>query len=150
MNRVLVVGGTGPTGVPIVNNFLAAGFEVSIFHSGTHPAEFAGPVERIIGNARDEEDIRDKLGNTEWDVAVCTYGRLRSLAAVLAGRTRRLVGITGQPVYRGRSHRRRTVGFRCPFRSSRHGSATPATTPARSPPARTSSSNNTAKGTSRP
>ena len=101
MPRVLIVGGTGPTGVPLANRFLHDGHEVAILHSGRHPAEFDGPVERIIGNARDGEDLKGKLEGREWDIAVCMYGRLRVQAEVLAGRTGRLVGITGQPVYRG-------------------------------------------------
>lgn len=99
--RALVVGGTGPTGVPLVNRLLAAGYEVAIFHSGAHPAEFDGEVERIIGNVRDHDDIVVKLGERTWDVAICMYGRLRSLAEHLTGKTGRLVGITGQPVYKG-------------------------------------------------
>ena len=101
MPRVLIVGGTGPTGVPLANLFLHHGYEVAILHSGRHPAEFDGPVERIIGNARDGDDLQAKLGGREWDIAVCMYGRLRAQAEVLTGRTGRLVGITGQPVYRG-------------------------------------------------
>jgi nucleoside-diphosphate-sugar epimerase len=99
--RVLVVGGTGPTGVPLVNNFVRAGDSVAIMHTGAHEAEFDGAVEHIHGNARDDGDIKSHLGVREWDIAVCTSGRLRSLALELAGRTKRLVGITGQPVYRG-------------------------------------------------
>jgi nucleoside-diphosphate-sugar epimerase len=103
--RVLVVGGTGPTGVHIVNRFLADGAEVTIVHSGAHEAKFDGPegdtVEHIHGDARDREAIPRLLGDREWDIAVCTSGRLRSLADHLAGKTRRLVGITGQPVYAG-------------------------------------------------
>ena len=98
--NVLVVGGTGPTGIPLVNNFLAAGHRVTIMHSGRHPATFAGEVNRIIGDARDDADIQAKLGHTEWDIAVCSYGKLRALATTLAKRTKRLVAITGQPVYR--------------------------------------------------
>jgi nucleoside-diphosphate-sugar epimerase len=101
--NVLVVGGTGPTGIPLVNNFLAAGHRVTIMHSGRHPGVFAGEVNRIIGDARDDADIQAKLGHTEWDIAVCSYGKLRALAATLTKRTRRLVAITGQPVYRGLS-----------------------------------------------
>ena len=97
--KILVIGGTGPTGVPIVNNFLRAGDDVCIFHSGKHPAEFDGPVERIIGNAKDVEDVRAKAACRGWDVVVCMYGRLRAQAEVFAGKTQRLVGITGQPVY---------------------------------------------------
>jgi nucleoside-diphosphate-sugar epimerase len=100
-SRVLVVGGTGPSGVPIVNEFLRAGASVSVYHSGRHEAGFEGDVEHLHGDARDPGDIADKLVAREWDIAVCTSGRLRALAETLAGRTRRLVGITGQPVYLG-------------------------------------------------
>lgn len=99
--NVLVVGGTGPSGPPIVNNFLRDGDTVAIYHSGAHEAAFEGDVEHIHGDPRDPSDIEARLGSREWDVAVCTSGRLRALATTLAGRTRRLVGITGQPVYLG-------------------------------------------------
>lgn len=99
--HVLIVGGTGPSGVCIANAFLAAGDHVTIYHTGGHEPEFAGPTEHLHGDPRDEADIREKLGTRRWDIAVCTTGRLRSLALTLAGRTGRLVGITGQPVYRG-------------------------------------------------
>jgi nucleoside-diphosphate-sugar epimerase len=101
IGNVLVVGGTGPTGVPIVNTFLRAGARVAIFHSGAHEAEFEGEVEHLHGDARDPAGIRESLGGREWEISVCTSGRLRALAEHLAGRTRRLVGVTGQPVYRG-------------------------------------------------
>lgn len=100
-NRVLVVGGTGPSGVPLVNEFLRAGATVAIFHSGAHEAAFDGDVEHLHGDPRDPDGIRATLGSREWNLAVCTSGRLRSLADHLAGKVRRLVGITGQPVYRG-------------------------------------------------
>ncbi len=100
MAGVLIVGGTGPTGPGIVDRFLAAGHDVAIYHTGAHEAEFAGEVEHLHGDPRDPADIAAKLGAREWDIAVCTSGRLRSLAETLAGRTGRLVGVTGQPVYR--------------------------------------------------
>lgn len=99
--RVLVVGGTGPSGVPLVENFLDAGCEVAVYHTGGHEAEFSRAVEHLHGDSREPADIDEKLGAREWDIAVCTSGRLRALATTLAGRTRRFVGITGQPVYRG-------------------------------------------------
>ena len=100
-STVLIVGGTGPSGVCIVEQFLAAGYAVTIYHTGRHEADYSGPTEHIHGDPRDEADIQDKLGARQWDLAVCTSGRLRALALCLAGRVRRLVGITGQPVYLG-------------------------------------------------
>ncbi|MEE8422232.1 MAG: NAD-dependent epimerase/dehydratase family protein [Dehalococcoidia bacterium] len=101
MSRALVVGGTGPTGPHIVNALLADGHDVVIFHTGAHEVEFAGEVEDRHGDARDPESIAAVLGDERWDVAVCTSGRLRALAEHLTGKTDRLVGITGQPVYAG-------------------------------------------------
>lgn len=102
-DRVLVVGGTGPSGVPLVERLLAAGDQVTVYHTGGHEAGFARDVEHIHGDPRSEDDIAAKFGNRSWDIAICTSGRLRSLADHLKGRTRRFVGITGQPVYRGAS-----------------------------------------------
>ncbi|MGD9935366.1 MAG: NAD-dependent epimerase/dehydratase family protein [Dehalococcoidia bacterium] len=98
---VLVVGGTGPTGPCIVNRLLAEGRDVTIYHSGRHEVEFDRPVEHLHGDPRDPADIAAVLGDRHWDIAVLTSGRLKALAETLAGRCRRLVGITGQPVYRG-------------------------------------------------
>jgi len=98
---VLIVGGTGPTGVPLVERFLAEGDQVAIYHRGAHEYDFAGEVEHLHGDPRDPDDIVGTLGTRTWDVVVCTSGRLRALADHLAGQTGRLVGITGQPVYEG-------------------------------------------------
>jgi len=101
VSRALVVGGTGPTGPYIVDALLADGYEVVIYHTGAHEAEFATEIEHRHGDARDPDNIAATLGDERWDVAVCTSGRLRALAQHLAGKTDRLVGITGQPVYAG-------------------------------------------------
>ncbi|MGI8969329.1 MAG: NAD-dependent epimerase/dehydratase family protein [Dehalococcoidia bacterium] len=101
VGEVLVVGGTGPTGVPIVNSFLRAGYAVAIYHSGAHEAAFDGEVEHLHGDPRDPDNIRETVHRRACDIAVCTSGRLRVLAAELAGKTKRFVGITGQPVYSG-------------------------------------------------
>ena len=116
MPRALVVGGTGPSGVHIVDFLTDAGYDVAVFNSGKHDAgvAFAGDVERIYGNARDDESVRSTIATREWDVAICTYGRLRMLATELAGKTRRLVGITGQPVYRGAARRVPDGGIQLP------------------------------------
>jgi len=100
-SRVLIVGGTGPSGVPLVENFLRAGAEVTIYHTGSHEAVFSGAVSHLHGDPRDPASIAATLAGSRWDVAVCTSGRLRSLAETLAGKVRRLVAITGQPVYLG-------------------------------------------------
>ena len=114
--QALVVGGTGPTGVHIIDFLTAAGHSVTVFNSGRHDAgvEFARPVERVYGDARDTESVRATIAAREWDIAVCTYGRLRMLATELAGKTKRLVGITGQPVYLGAARRTPDGGIPLP------------------------------------
>lgn len=100
---VLVAGGTGPSGVPIVQEFIEAGYAVTVYHSGRHEVAFEGPVTHLHGDLRDPAAITASIGDGRWDIAVCTSGRLRDLATTLAGRVGRLVAITGQPVYRGAS-----------------------------------------------
>jgi len=96
-----VVGGTGPSGVPIVERFLAAGDSVTVFHSGAHEVQFSAETEHIHADSRDPAVIEQTFAGRTWEIAVCTSGRLRSLADSLAGKVSRLVGITGQPVYLG-------------------------------------------------
>ncbi|MPZ27757.1 MAG: NAD-dependent dehydratase [Micromonosporaceae bacterium] len=95
MRSALVVGGTGPTGPDVVNGLLARGFEVTIFHSGFHEAEFAGEVRHIHGDPHFRHTIEDALGHAEFDVVIAQYGRLRHLTAHFAGRAGHLVGIGG-------------------------------------------------------
>ena len=99
--KVLVVGGTGPTGAPIVRRLVEARSRVTVYHTGLHEAALPDEVQHIHGDPRSVDDIHQRLGSSQWDVAICTSGRLRLLATELAGKTGRLVGITGQPVYRG-------------------------------------------------
>ena len=105
--KTLVVGGTGPTGVHLVNFLLEAGHTLTVFNSGQHDegVQFIDSVERIYGDARDEESVRSSIATNNWDIAICTYGKLRMLADELAGKTDRFVGITGQPVYKGAARR---------------------------------------------
>ena len=49
--KALVIGGTGPTGPFIVNGLLARGYQVTIYHRGTHEIDFSGPVEHLHGDA---------------------------------------------------------------------------------------------------
>lgn len=98
----LVVGGTGPTGHWIVNGLVKRGYAVAMLHSGRHELdEIPDAVEHVHTDAFDAEAVRAALGNRRFDVSVVTYGRLRRIAELLAGRTERFVSVGGVPAYRG-------------------------------------------------
>lgn len=99
--KALVVGGTGPSGVPIVEGFIARGYDVTIYHRGVHEVEFSKPVTHIHGDPFSKDALARDLSGESYDVTVSSYGRLRYVAKVMSGRTRKLVGITGGACYVG-------------------------------------------------
>lgn len=102
MRRALVIGGTGPTGPFIVNGLIGQGYEVSILHRGTHDSdEIPRHVERIVGDPHFVESLEAAIGHRTFDLIVATYGRIRHVAEVVAGRTGRLITVGGQPCYKG-------------------------------------------------
>jgi nucleoside-diphosphate-sugar epimerase len=102
MRRALVVGGTGPTGPHLVRGLLARGHAVAILHRGTHETDEIPPeVEHIHADPYDAEAFAAALGARAFDVVVASYGRLREVARVCAGRAGQFLGIGGVPLYRG-------------------------------------------------
>jgi nucleoside-diphosphate-sugar epimerase len=100
--RALVVGGTGPTGPYIVNGLLERGFDVAIFHRGTHEIDEIPPaVEHIHGDPHFLETIEESLEGRTFDLAIATYGRIRLLAQALQGKVGRFISVGGVAAYRG-------------------------------------------------
>jgi len=100
--KALVVGGTGPTGPFIVNGLIERGYDVTIFHRGTHEVPEIPPVvEHVHGDPHFRETIDQGLAERTFDLAVVTYGRVRLVAEALVGKVGRFVGIGGMPSYRG-------------------------------------------------
>ncbi|MDG1878488.1 MAG: NAD-dependent epimerase/dehydratase family protein [Acidimicrobiales bacterium] len=99
--RVLVVGGTGPTGPAIVAGLEGRGHEVVICHTGTHELPEVEHLRHIHTDVRNEASLTATIGAETWDVAVVTYGRLRTIASVLAGRVGHFISVGGGPAYRG-------------------------------------------------
>lgn len=97
----LLIGGTGPTGPPIASGLAKRGFDVTILHSGRHEVPEVERFRHLHGDAFGEEGLRTALTDETFDVAIASYGRLRSIAGVLRGRVGRLLSIGGVPVYRG-------------------------------------------------
>ncbi len=100
--NILVIGGTGPTGPHIVNGLVDRGHDVVILHTGNHEVDtIPDHLEHIHTDPFDEEAFTASIEGRNFDVVFAMYGRLRSIAKVLVGRTPRLFSIGGFPVYRG-------------------------------------------------
>ena len=94
-DRVLVVGGTGPTGVPLVQGLVDRGHHVTILHRGTHEdPETPTEVEHLHADPYDADSFRAALGAR----------RLRPLDRDVrpAARHRRGAGRSHRPVRLGR------------------------------------------------
>lgn len=97
--KALIIGGTGPTGPYVVEGLLDRGYQVTIFHSGQHEAEFTRPVEHLHGDPHFQETMQETLGNRTYDLIVFMYGRLRIAAEVAKGRTGRFIAVAGSGGY---------------------------------------------------
>ena len=82
----LVIGGTGPTGPSIVHGLEARGHRGAVFHTGRHELDEVAHVEHIHGDPFSNEGVVNALGDQTFEVVVACYGRLRTIAEVLAGR----------------------------------------------------------------
>ncbi|MYW02005.1 NAD-dependent epimerase/dehydratase family protein [Streptomyces sp. SID3343] len=102
VQRVLVIGGTGPTGVPLVRGLVERGHDVTILHRGTHESD-ATPAEvrHVHLDPYDEDALRAAAGAATYDTVIAMYGRLRRIAEAWAGRTGRFLSVGGVPAYRG-------------------------------------------------
>ncbi|MBV1880897.1 MAG: hypothetical protein KUG82_04650 [Pseudomonadales bacterium] len=100
--KALVVGGTGPTGLFLVNGLIQRGYEVAILHRGTHELdEMPEEVEHIHVDPHFRETLADGLEGRYFDVVIATYGRIRLVAEALIGKTPRLIAVGGTPSIRG-------------------------------------------------
>ena len=100
--RVLVIGGTGPTGIPLVRGLVDRGHDVTILHRGLHERpETPEQVHHLHADPYDDDALRHAAGGPTCDVVFAMYGRLRRIAEVWRGRTGRFLSVGGVPVYRG-------------------------------------------------
>lgn len=99
--KALIIGGTGPTGTHLISGLTERGYDVTIFHRGTHEPADLPPARHIHGDPHFRETIDEALGAAEFDVVVAAYGRVRLLAEALAGRCGQFLSISGMPVYAG-------------------------------------------------
>jgi nucleoside-diphosphate-sugar epimerase len=97
----LVVGGTGPTGPHIVAGLRERDYEVTLFHRGVHELPEHDDLEHIHADPHFQNTIEEALGGRRFDLVIATYGRLRHVAAALAGFCDFFIGVTGIAGYRG-------------------------------------------------
>ncbi|MDQ1381706.1 MAG: hypothetical protein QOJ71_2425 [Actinomycetota bacterium] len=107
MTRALVIGGTGPTGIPLVQDLVDLGYEVTIVHRGLHErTETPSEVVHVHTDPYDGESLRQvfdatTFGNQRFDVVIAMYGRLRRIAELAAGQIGQFVSVGGVPAYLG-------------------------------------------------
>ena len=94
-NKVLVIGGTGPSGYYVVNGLVSRGYDVTVLHRGQHEVEFESPVEHIHCDPNFIKTLNQGLGTRTFDVVIGMYGRLRLVAQVMKGRTPRFIVVGG-------------------------------------------------------
>jgi len=98
--RLLVLGGTEFVGRAVVDEALAAGWDVTVFNRGSHQAPDG--VEGVVGD-RIEPGALAALGGAAWDVVVDTWSwapwAVRDSAAALADLAASYVYISSRSVY---------------------------------------------------
>ena len=63
--RVLMIGGTGPSGIPIVERLVEHGHDVTILHRGEHERSETPPdLVHVHADPYDETSFRDALADT--------------------------------------------------------------------------------------
>jgi nucleoside-diphosphate-sugar epimerase len=98
--RALLVGGTGPTGPRVVEGLLERGFDVEIFHRGTHEVDLP-PVRHIHGDPHFRESIEERLGSSHYELVIASYGRISLIAEAMRDSAQQFIAVGGLPRYRG-------------------------------------------------
>lgn len=105
-DRALVIGGTGPTGIHVVQGLVDRGWDVTICHRGTHERdETPTEVAHLHLDPYDRADVDGLFtDHPPSDLVVAMYGRLRHIAQASAGRCGQFVSVGGVPAVRGWMH----------------------------------------------
>lgn len=115
--RVLLVGGTGPSGVPTAQGIVERGHELTLFHRGLHEPEGLPDCEHIHADPHFRETIDEALAGRNFDVVIATYGRLRHVAEAMAGRCEQFISVGAAAS---------NAGFLAPWNLRPYGASIPA------------------------
>jgi len=100
--RVLVLGGTGFVGRPVVTSLVQMGHEVAVFHRG-QTAGHDTRVRRILGDRRYLSDCASEFRRfapgTVVDIVPLTEEEARTVVETFSGLARRVVAVSSQDVY---------------------------------------------------
>ena len=99
--RSLVIGGSGSSGVAVVDGLVQRGHEVTVLHRGVHEPPELPDVEHLHADPHFAETLTEAVAGREFDVVLAMYGRVATIAEVFAGRCGQLVSIGAVPAYRG-------------------------------------------------
>ena len=72
--RILVMGGTRFIGVYLTKALVEQGHEIVLFNRGKKPAPIEG-IQQIHGDRQDRDQLKEKLGNEQFDVIYDNNGR---------------------------------------------------------------------------
>src|SRR5690242_17046087 len=95
--NILIIGGTGFMGPPLVRRLAAMGHEIAVFHRGNTPVE--APARRIVGHRRDLSAIRPEA-DVVIDLILSSGAQARTLMDTFRGVARRIVAASSIDVYR--------------------------------------------------
>jgi nucleoside-diphosphate-sugar epimerase len=102
--NVLVIGGSGFIGIPLVRKLVARGHRVALLRRGRTPAVLPNGIREITGDRNHLSDslpeLRDFAPDVVIDLIVSSEGQARGLAETFAGPSCRLVLISSMDVYR--------------------------------------------------
>ena len=98
MSTALVIGGTGPTGIHIVQGLVDRGWDVTILHRGTHERPETPPwCATSTPTPTTSTSLSAALAGHRYDLIVAMYGRLRTIAELTVGLTDQFVSVGGVP-----------------------------------------------------
>jgi nucleoside-diphosphate-sugar epimerase len=102
--KVMVIGGTGFIGPPLVRRLVALGHEVAVFHRGQTHAELPRGVDQILGDRNELSEHTDHFRRFKPDVVVdmiaFTETDARGLIETFRRLSRRSIVISSADVYR--------------------------------------------------
>lgn len=103
MKKVLIIGGTGTLSAAVVDACISHGFEVTMMNRGNKMGDVNPNAKLIICDARDEEQVKQKLQGMYFDVVidfiVFNLEQLKKSLNLFGGHTKQYVFISSAQVY---------------------------------------------------